>query len=81
MRPIEQMHGEKRLIWIEHIAVSPTHRRQGLAMSMLNSIQEVWPDCMLHAAVHPLNQPSLSLFKNFGADMSERVLVYMPPKN
>ena len=77
---VPRMHGERNVVWIEHIAVEPSLRRRGLATKLLETIAEAHPESTLHAAIHPMNGASLSLFRSVGASVCHRVLAYVAPK-
>ena len=75
------MHGTRDLVWVEHIAIIPACRRQGLASGLLGFIAQTWPNGTLHAAIHPGNQASLALFRAAGAALTERTLAYVTPSS
>jgi predicted N-acetyltransferase YhbS len=77
---VEHMHGAERLVWIEHIGVHPSFRRQGIGLGLFGYLREHYKGRAptLHASVHPQNRASLALMQALQAECVERVLVYAP---
>ena len=76
--PIARMHGGGPLAWVEHIGVPPDLRQRGVGSALLDFAGRHFSgraNC-LHAAVHPANTASLTLFRRAGATEAQRVLFY-----
>lgn len=70
-----------RIIWISQIYTKPTHRKQGIARDLLNSIKaaqakKIHPAQAMYWATKDVNQSAQTAFESMGATKLDGYLFY-----
>ena len=77
---LERRHGDERMLFVYEIDVDETHRRRGVATSLLSELRVHARDAEAFVLTEPDNEAANALYASLGGSPSTAVMYEWPPE-